>query len=60
VVQASRFELLLLNTAAAKSIGLMIPHGERFPLFAFHPSRAHPPAKVRAFIDFCIEAAREI
>jgi putative ABC transport system substrate-binding protein len=25
VVQASRFELLLLNTAAAKSIGLMIP-----------------------------------
>jgi DNA-binding transcriptional LysR family regulator len=35
-------------------------HGERFPLFAFHPSRAHPPAKVRAFIDFCIEVAREI
>jgi DNA-binding transcriptional LysR family regulator len=30
-------------------------HGERFPLFAFHPSRKHPPAKVRAFIDFCIE-----
>jgi DNA-binding transcriptional LysR family regulator len=35
-------------------------HGERFPLFAFHPSRAHPPAKVRAFIDFCIEVASEI
>jgi DNA-binding transcriptional LysR family regulator len=35
-------------------------HGERFPLFAFHPSRAHPPAKVRAFIDFCIEVAKEI
>jgi DNA-binding transcriptional LysR family regulator len=30
-------------------------HGERFPLFAFHPSRKHPPAKVRAFIDFCLE-----
>jgi DNA-binding transcriptional LysR family regulator len=30
-------------------------HGERFPLFAFHPSRKHPPAKVRAFTDFCIE-----
>jgi DNA-binding transcriptional LysR family regulator len=29
--------------------------GERVPLFAFHPSRKHPPAKVRAFIDFCIE-----
>jgi hypothetical protein len=25
VVQASRFELLLLNTVAAKSTGLMIP-----------------------------------
>ena len=32
-------------------------HGERFPLFAFHPSRRHPPAKVRAFIDFCVEIA---
>ncbi|RVP95005.1 LysR family transcriptional regulator [Sinorhizobium meliloti] len=32
-------------------------HGERFPLFAFHPSRKHPPAKVRAFIDFCAEIA---
>ena len=30
-------------------------HGERFPLFAFHPSRKHPPAKVRAFVDFCVE-----
>jgi DNA-binding transcriptional LysR family regulator len=32
-------------------------HGERFPLFAFHPSRKHPPAKVRAFVDFCVEIA---
>ncbi len=31
--------------------------GERFPLFAFHPSRKHPPAKVRAFVDFCVEIA---
>jgi DNA-binding transcriptional LysR family regulator len=30
-------------------------HGERFPLFAFHPSRKHPPAKVRAFTDFCVD-----
>ncbi len=35
-------------------------HGERFPLFAFHPSRRHPPAKVRAFIDFCVEIAGEL
>ncbi|SEH54170.1 transcriptional regulator, LysR family [Rhizobium tibeticum] len=28
---------------------------ETFPLYAFYPSRRHVPAKVRAFIDFCIE-----
>src|SRR6267154_1573799 len=26
---------------------------EIFPLYVFHPSRHHVPAKVRAFIDFC-------
>ena len=35
-------------------------HGERFPLFAFHPSRRHPPAKVRAFVDFCVEIAMDL
>jgi DNA-binding transcriptional LysR family regulator len=35
-------------------------HGERFPLFAFHPSRKHPPAKVRAFVDFCVEVAMDL
>jgi DNA-binding transcriptional LysR family regulator len=25
---------------------------ERFPLYAYHPSRHLPPAKVRAFVDF--------
>ncbi len=25
---------------------------ERFPLYAYLPSRRHPPAKVRAFVDF--------
>jgi DNA-binding transcriptional LysR family regulator len=27
---------------------------ERFPLYALHPSRHHPPAKTRAFLDFVI------
>lgn len=27
---------------------------ERFPLYALYPSRHHPPAKVRAFLDFVI------
>jgi len=31
---------------------------ETFPLCAVHPSRHHPPAKVRAFIDFCVETIR--
>jgi DNA-binding transcriptional LysR family regulator len=35
-------------------------HGERFPLFAFHPSRKHPPAKVRAFVDFCADVTHEL
>jgi DNA-binding transcriptional LysR family regulator len=25
---------------------------ERYPLYVYHPSRHHPPAKVRAFVDF--------
>ncbi len=28
---------------------------ETFPLYVVHPSRRHPPAKVHAFIDFCLE-----
>ncbi|TCT07852.1 LysR family transcriptional regulator [Aquabacter spiritensis] len=31
---------------------------ETFPLCAIHPSRRHPAAKVRAFLDFCVELAR--
>jgi DNA-binding transcriptional LysR family regulator len=30
--------------------------GEMFPLYALLPSRRQPPAKVRAFIDFCLAA----
>jgi DNA-binding transcriptional LysR family regulator len=32
--------------------------GETFPLYALHPSRHHPPAKVRAFIEFALKAAQ--
>ena len=35
-------------------------HGEHFPLFAFHPSRKHQPAKVRAFVEFCIEVLQQL
>lgn len=30
--------------------------GELFPLYALHPSRHLPPAKVRAFIDFVLKS----
>ena len=32
---------------------------ELFPLYVFHPSRHLPPAKVRAFVDFVVESARD-
>lgn len=31
---------------------------ERFPLNAYYPSRHHPAAKVRAFVDFILQAVR--
>jgi DNA-binding transcriptional LysR family regulator len=31
---------------------------ERFPLYAYHPSRHLPPAKVRAFLEFVVALAR--
>ncbi|HET6389514.1 LysR family transcriptional regulator [Hyphomicrobium sp.] len=31
---------------------------ETFPLFAYYPSRHHPAAKVRAFVDFILDAVR--
>ncbi|WP_409563084.1 LysR family transcriptional regulator [Hyphomicrobium sp. MC8b] len=31
---------------------------ERFPLNAYYPSRHHPAAKVRAFVDFIVKAVR--
>jgi DNA-binding transcriptional LysR family regulator len=32
---------------------------ERYPLYAYHHSRRHPPAKVRAFLDFVKEIAAD-
>jgi DNA-binding transcriptional LysR family regulator len=31
---------------------------ETFPLYAYYPSRHHPAAKVRAFVDFVLNAVR--
>jgi DNA-binding transcriptional LysR family regulator len=31
---------------------------EKFPLYAYYPSRHHPAAKVRVFVDFVLQAVR--
>ena len=46
----------LLSTGALVQI-LSRWSDERYPLYAYHPSRHLPPAKVRAFLDFVQEVA---
>jgi DNA-binding transcriptional LysR family regulator len=46
----------LLSTGALVQI-LSQWSDERYPLYAYHPSRHLPPAKVRAFLDFVQEVA---
>ena len=46
----------LLSTGALVRI-LSRWSDERYPLYAYHPSRHLPPAKVRAFLDFVQEIA---
>ena len=31
---------------------------ERFPLYAYHPSRHHTPARTRVFLDFIVALTR--
>jgi DNA-binding transcriptional LysR family regulator len=56
------FQSLAIGLAALLSSGELVQilpewSEERFPLYAYHPSRRHPPAKVRAFLDFIQEIA---
>jgi DNA-binding transcriptional LysR family regulator len=53
------------GSARARSLNPLIDlfpawHGEIFSLFAFHPSRKHPPAKVQAFVDFCLSVIQTL
>ena len=55
-------QMLLLAAAPSIAEGRLInlfPEwgDERFPLYAFYPSRHHMPAKTRAFLDFVIDFA---
>lgn len=50
-------QIMLLGSEALLEQGQLVElfadwPEERFPLYALYPSRQHPPAKTRAFIDF--------
>jgi len=58
-------QLMELGTEELRASGALVElfprwHDEMFPLYAFHPSRRLPPAKVRAFLDFIVESTREL
>src|ERR1700733_707709 len=53
------FQSLAIGLAPFLARGDLVPilpewSEERYPLYAYHPSRHLPPAKVRAFLDFII------
>jgi DNA-binding transcriptional LysR family regulator len=56
------FQMLAIGLEALLSTGALVQIlsrwcDERYPLYAYHPSRHLPPAKVRAFLDFVHEIA---
>jgi DNA-binding transcriptional LysR family regulator len=58
-------QLMELGTEELRASGALVElfprwRDELFPLYAFHPSRHLPPAKVRAFLDFVVESTREL
>jgi DNA-binding transcriptional LysR family regulator len=57
------FQSLAIGLAPFVERGELVPilpewSEEFYPLYAYHPSRHLPPAKVRAFLDFIQEVAR--
>lgn len=55
---AQTIELGVHSLLASGELVQILPDwaDERFPLYAYHPSRHLPPAKVRAFLDFVMES----
>lgn len=54
------FQMLAIGLKSTLSKGELVQilsqwSDERYPLYAYHPSRHLPPAKVRAFLDFVLE-----
>lgn len=57
---AQMFELAEDPLLAEKRLITLLPDwsDERFPLYAYHPSRHHMPAKTRALLDFVVSLVR--
>lgn len=57
---AQVFTVVVRDLLARRKLVQLLPDwaDERFPLYAYYPSRHHPAAKVRAFVDFILEAVR--
>ena len=55
---AQTIELGLAPMLASGALVQVLPDWaeERFPLYAYYPSRHLAPAKVRAFVDFVVES----
>jgi DNA-binding transcriptional LysR family regulator len=54
-----RLEIIIPVNGRLPAVGepvQIVPDGteERFPLYAGHPCRCRPPAKVQAFLDFVV------
>jgi hypothetical protein len=58
--RASWYSQLDVEFGHQATTGAFVPLLRTFSLFAFHPSRNHPAAKVRAFIDFCVEVIQQL
>lgn len=58
---AQLFELGAESSIAAKKLVPLFPDwpDERFPLYAYYPSRHHVPAKTRALLDFVVGLVNE-
>lgn len=57
---AQVFAVAVQNLLESRRLVELFPDwsDETFPLHAYYPSRHHPPAKVRAFVEFVLAAVR--
>lgn len=57
---AQVFAVVVRDLLESRKLVQLFPEwsDEKFPLYVYYPSRHHPAPKVRAFVDFILEAVR--